>query len=62
MLIVAYRARSIGGTLRAGDDASDVRLFAAQQLPPQASPVDGSATDRWLYGVIQEATAGWRPA
>lgn len=62
VLIVAYRARSIGGSLRAGDDASDVRLFAAQQLPPQASPVDGSATDRWLYGVIQEATAGWRPA
>lgn len=62
VLIVAYRARSIGGSLRAGDDASDVRLFAAQQLPPQASPVAGSATDLWLYGVILEATAGWRPA
>lgn len=60
VLIVAYRAHSTGGQLAAGDDASEVALFAPGQLPVQECPGDGSTTDRWLYCVIREATAGWR--
>jgi 8-oxo-dGTP diphosphatase len=43
VLIVAYAAHSIGGLLRAGDDASDARLFApwncrCSRRPPLAPP------------------------
>jgi 8-oxo-dGTP diphosphatase len=37
VLIVAYAARSRGGLLRAGDDASDARLFDAMELPSAAA-------------------------
>ena len=60
VLIVAYDAHSCGGNLRAGDDASEVALFAAGHLPAQECPTGGSTTDRWLYGVVREATARWR--
>lgn len=60
VLIVVYRARSTGGELRAGDDASDVGLFSSESLPIQAFPATGSATDRWLFDVIKDVTAGWR--
>lgn len=59
VLIVAYRAHSCGGVLRAGDDASDARLFAAMELPPQQPPADGTATDRWFYGVVTDTIAHW---
>lgn len=59
VLIIAYRARSTGGRLQAGDDASEVGLFAPGQLPVQTPPVDGTPTDRWFYGVIQDATTQW---
>lgn len=59
VLIVAYRAHSIGGALRAGDDASDARLFDALELPLQQPPTDGTATDRWFYGVVAETISHW---
>jgi 8-oxo-dGTP diphosphatase len=60
VLIVAYRAHSTGGQLRAGDDASDVRLFAAEQLPVQTRPLGGTPTELWFFGVIEDTTTQWR--
>ena len=34
-VVIFYRARVTGGTLQAGDDASEVRFFSPQQLPDQ---------------------------
>ncbi len=62
VLIVAYRAHSTGGRLAAGDDASDVGLFAPGRMPGQPVPVAGTATDRWLHQVILDLTEPWRPA
>jgi ADP-ribose pyrophosphatase YjhB (NUDIX family) len=61
VLIVAYRARSCGGRLAPGDDAGEVRLFAPAQLPRQTLPAGGTATDRWLFTVIRDVGASWRP-
>ena len=66
VLIVAFAAHSRGGVLRAGDDASDARLFDAMELPLQPPPAAGTATDRWFYGVVAESISHWlgarRPA
>ena len=62
VLIVAYRAHSTGGRLVAGDDASEVGLFAPGRLPAQPSPAAGDATDRWLHEVILDLTAPWQAA
>jgi ADP-ribose pyrophosphatase YjhB (NUDIX family) len=62
VLIVAYRARSLSGQLRAGDDASEVRLFAPDALPAQPYPRGGSVTDQWFFSVIEDSTTRWRPA
>ncbi|MBN8473776.1 NUDIX hydrolase [Sulfuritalea sp.] len=62
VLILAYRARSVGGCLCAGDDASEVRLFAADRLPMQAPPDGGTLTDQWFFGVIEDTITRWRPA
>jgi len=62
VVIIAYRGRSRGGVLKAGDDASDIGLFPRGQLPVQLPPVDGTATDHWFYGVIQDVTAAWQEA
>jgi ADP-ribose pyrophosphatase YjhB (NUDIX family) len=62
VLIVAYRAHSTGGRLVAGDDASEVGLFAPGRLPAQLSPAAGDATDRWLHEVILDLTAPWQAA
>jgi ADP-ribose pyrophosphatase YjhB (NUDIX family) len=35
-LVVVYRARAAGGTLRPADDATEVRFFALGELPPLA--------------------------
>jgi ADP-ribose pyrophosphatase YjhB (NUDIX family) len=34
-LLVIYRAETVGGTLRAGDDASEARFFAPEALPEE---------------------------
>lgn len=60
VLIVAYAARSCGGQLRAGDDASDVALFARGSLPRQSPPSEGTATDIWLHAVIEATLNHWR--
>jgi ADP-ribose pyrophosphatase YjhB (NUDIX family) len=62
VLILAYRAHSIGGRLCAGDDASEVQLFAPGRAPKQAAPVGGTVTDQWFFGVIEDTIAHWRPA
>lgn len=60
VVIIAYTARSIGGEPRAGDDASDLRLYAAHELPRQPAPAEGSAIDLWLHGVIGATLEHWR--
>ena len=62
ILIVVYRAHSRDGTLCAGDDASDARLFDAMELPQQQPPGEGTATDNWFYGVVIDTIAHWRRA
>jgi len=53
-VIVAYRARAVGGTLRAGDDASEAALFAPAEVPRQALPEGASPTERWFLPLIDE--------
>lgn len=60
VLIVAYRARVVGGTPVAGDDAIEIGLFAPGGLPQEPPPTSGAAMDEWLYVVILDATAPWR--
>jgi len=62
VLIIAYRAHSTGGRLIAGDDASEAELFTAGKMPAQTAPEAGTATDRWLHGVILDVTGPWQPA
>ncbi|MCX7162050.1 MAG: NUDIX domain-containing protein [Betaproteobacteria bacterium] len=62
VLIVAYRAHAVGGSLVAGDDASEAALFACGQLPQQPPVAAGTATDAWLQQVILDLTAPWRQA
>lgn len=62
VLIVVYRAHSTGGRLAAGDDASEVGLFAPGALPAQPAPLAGTATDHWLHQVILDVTAAWQGA
>lgn len=47
-IIVFYRARPIGGELHAGDDATDVQVFAPDELPPMPFRTHRQALDRWL--------------
>ncbi len=53
-VIVGYRARALGGTLAAGDDASAVALFAPGELPRQELPREATATERWFLPLIDE--------
>ena len=59
VLIVAYRARVVGGAPVAGDDAIEIGLFKPGELPQEPPPSSGLAIDEWLYGVILDATAPW---
>jgi len=52
-VLVAYRARSVGGLLRAGDDASQVALFSPGELPRQTLPQGASPTERWFLPLIE---------
>jgi ADP-ribose pyrophosphatase YjhB (NUDIX family)/N-acetylglutamate synthase-like GNAT family acetyltransferase len=47
-IIVFYRARPVGGTLRAGDDALDVRVFKPDELPELPFRTHRQAMARWL--------------
>ena len=60
VLIIAYAAQSVGGSLIAGDDAADAVLVEPERLPTQPPPVDGTATDIWLHGVIEAVLADWQ--
>jgi hypothetical protein len=42
-----YRARRVGGELRAGDDARRARFFGAVDLPPLAFESTKSAVGAW---------------
>lgn len=62
VVIVAYRGRARGGQAKAGDDAGDIASFAPGELPLQPFPEEGTAFDRWFYGVLESLTAPWREA
>ncbi|NOG48852.1 MAG: NUDIX hydrolase [Chloroflexi bacterium] len=47
-IMVFYRARPVGGVLRAGDDASDVRIFAPDDLPLIPFRTHREALARWF--------------
>lgn len=59
-VILAFRAHSIGGTPVAGDDAGELRLVGAGQLPMQRPPEGGAPIDRWFFDVIREVTTPWQ--
>ncbi len=47
-IIVFYRARPVGGALRAGDDALDVRVFQPDDVPELPFRTHRQAIQRWL--------------
>lgn len=47
-LVVFYRARPIGGALRAGDDASEAALYPFHELPELAFDSHVRALNTWL--------------
>jgi ADP-ribose pyrophosphatase YjhB (NUDIX family) len=60
VLILAYRARIVGGRPEAGDDAREIAFFAPGMLPQEPPPQGSCALDGWFHGVIGEVTAPWR--
>jgi len=54
-IIVFYRAQPVGGTLRAGDDALDVRVFQPDELPDMPFRTHRQAIQRWLALRQQES-------
>lgn len=57
-LVVAYLARPLSGTLRAGDDAEEARFFRLDQLPEQL----GFANNRRLLeALVRRGQAGRMP-
>jgi 8-oxo-dGTP diphosphatase len=55
-IIIFYRARPVGGTLRAGDDAQDVRVFRADELPEKlAFRTHRNVIARWARSHLPEA-------
>lgn len=46
-IIVFYRARIVGGTLHAGDDARDARIFAPDEIPEMPFRTHRQALARW---------------
>jgi ADP-ribose pyrophosphatase YjhB (NUDIX family)/N-acetylglutamate synthase-like GNAT family acetyltransferase len=57
-IIVFYRARPIGGVLRSGDDAQDVRIFAPEDIPELPFRTHRQALTRWRAGQHSH----WDPA
>lgn len=46
-IVIVYRARIVGGELRAGDDADQATFFAPEELPPLAFRATRIALDKW---------------
>lgn len=46
-IVIVYRARIVGGALRAGDDADRVGFFAPDALPPLAFRATEIALAKW---------------
>jgi 8-oxo-dGTP diphosphatase len=47
-IMIFYRARPVGGTLQAGDDAVDVRVFRPGELPPLPFRTHREMIAQWL--------------
>jgi ADP-ribose pyrophosphatase YjhB (NUDIX family) len=47
-IIIVYRARWVGGDLRAADDVDRVAFFAPEDLPPLAFRATQEAIEKWL--------------
>ena len=54
VIVAAFAAREVGGTLKAGPEALDVGFFPPDDLPPLAFPRDRSILDRWQGPRIAE--------
>lgn len=46
-IVIVYRARIVGGELRAGDDAGEAAFFGPEELPPLAFEATRQVLDRW---------------
>jgi len=46
-IVIIYRARVVGGELRADDDVDQVAFFARNELPPLAFRATRVALDKW---------------
>ncbi len=53
--MIFYRARPVGGELRAGDDASAVRVFAPHELPLLPFRTHREMVAQWLEGRASQA-------
>ena len=47
VIVAAFEAQQVGGTLKAGPEALDVGFFSLDNLPPLAFPRDLSILARW---------------
>ncbi len=57
-IIIFYRARPVGGELRAGDDAQDVGIFPLDRLPdPLAFRTHREVMARWVRSRLPESVA-----
>ena len=50
LVFIAFAGRAVGGELRAGPEARDVRFFPLDGLPPPAFPHDPEILRRWRAG------------
>lgn len=60
-ILILYRARVLGGTLRAGDDAEDACFFSPSDLPPERDigfATHRDALRRWQDTVDRSASTG----
>jgi ADP-ribose pyrophosphatase YjhB (NUDIX family) len=49
-IVIVYRARVLGGEMRASDDVDRVGFFEPDDLPPLAFRATQVALDKWLLG------------